>query len=106
MLTLRKGSHRLTGVFTVETKTSVEEEKVARSYWARLAAEKALAPRTEDLHSCNVFSISRGDYQRLQQMQREFFRGARSVIAASEPTDLAALLVVHLSAWHPDTETI
>jgi hypothetical protein len=101
VVTLRKGSHRLTGALTVETKTNLEEENVARAYWTRLAADKALAPAGTDLHSYNVFSVSLADYQRLQKMQREFFRGARALIAASNPTDLAGLLVVHLSAWQP-----
>jgi hypothetical protein len=38
----------------------------------------------------------------MRQRQREFYRMARVLIAASEPTDFACLLMVQMVAWDPE----
>jgi hypothetical protein len=91
----------LTGSFTVDGGSEPLLEREARAFWARLAQSRIRAPARNDLFSYNVFSVSRADYQKLEQLQREFFRGARAVVAASEPTEMAGLLLVQLLSWEP-----
>jgi hypothetical protein len=98
-----KDRYRLSGALTVDAHSTPDREIAARSYWTKIAHERARAPSTLDVCSYNVFSIGRKDYGKLQQLQREFYRGARALVAASEPTELAGLLVVQLVAWEPAT---
>jgi DNA-binding phage protein len=95
--------YELSGALTVNAQSTPERERAVRSYWTKVVHERSAAPRALDLCSYNVFSIARKDYAQLQQLQREFYRGARALIAASEPTELAGLLMVQLLAWEPPT---
>jgi hypothetical protein len=96
-----QGRYRLTGSMTVDGSSDPALERAARAFWLRTAYRRVQAPAANDLFSYNVFSVGRADYEKLVQLQREFFRGARALIAASEPTEMAGLLVVHLLSWEP-----
>jgi transcriptional regulator with XRE-family HTH domain len=105
VIALHTDRYKLSGALTVEANAQPEREIAARSFWTKLAHERSKAPRKLDLCSYNVFSIARKDYVKLQQLQREFYRGARALVAASEPTELAGLLVVQLVSWEPQPES-
>lgn len=95
------GHYAISGSLTIDARADPERERSVREYWARVSSARAAMPAETDLFSYNVFSVSRADYGKLAQLQREFYRGARALIAASEPTDVAGLLVVHLLEWDP-----
>lgn len=101
VISLNKDRYQLSGALTVDAHSTKEREIAARSYWTGLAHERSRAPSPLDVCSYNVFSIGRKDYAKLQQLQREFYRGARALVASSQPTELAGLLVVQLVAWDP-----
>lgn len=96
-----RGRYTITGSLTIDARADPATELTARDYWAKVSAGRAASPAPGDLFSYNVFSVSRNDYAKLRQLQREFYRGARALIASSEPTDVAGLLVVHLLEWDP-----
>lgn len=98
-----RGRYTITGSLTIDARADPATELMARDYWAKVSAGRAASPATRDLFSYNVFSVSRADYEKLRDLQREFYRGARALIASSEPTDVAGLLVVHLLEWDPVT---
>jgi hypothetical protein len=89
---------------TFDAQSSSAQERAAKHFWTGVGHERSLRPRSTDVCSYNVFSVARRDYERLRELQREFYRGARALIAASEPTELAACLIVQLCAWDPATE--
>lgn len=89
---------------TVDTRPHRARSLSLQAHWSTLAARHAERPGPNDVCSYNVFSIARKDYGKLKQLQREFYRTARSLIAASEPTELAALLLVQMVAWDPEVE--
>lgn len=95
----QEGRYQPVGALTVDARTNRAREQAVKGYWANVAAERALEPRHNDVCSYNVFSISHEDYGRLRGLQRDFYRGARALIAASEPTELAGLLMVQIVAW-------
>jgi transcriptional regulator with XRE-family HTH domain len=101
VISFDKDRYVLSGSLTVDAHATPELEIAAKSYWTRVAHERARRPTPEDVCSYNVFSVGKKDYAALKELQREFYRGARALIAASEPTDLAGLLVVQLVAWEP-----
>lgn len=92
----------LSGSLTVDARSESEQVIAAKRFWTRIAHERAAKPEPDDVCSYNVFSIAREDYAKLKELQREFYRGARALVAASEPTDLAGLLVVQLVTWEPE----
>ncbi len=101
LLRIAGDRYRLSDAVTFDAHATPSLETAAKRYWTRVAHERVAAPTEDDVCSYNVFSISRSDYGRLKELQREFYRGARALIAASEPTDLAALFVVQLVQWDP-----
>jgi transcriptional regulator with XRE-family HTH domain len=98
--------YRLSGSLTIDAQSTPEQELRARSFWTKLAHERSKAKGPSDVFSYNVFSISRSDFARLERLQRDFYRGARALVAASEPTDVAGLLVVQLISWDPAREAV
>ncbi len=105
VLSLVDDRYALSGSLTFDAHATAPLELAAKKYWTRIAHERVAAASPNDVCSYNVFSINRADYDRLKELQREFYRGARALIAASEPTDLAALFVVQLVAWDPSEKT-
>lgn len=87
---------------TVDAHTTPARKRELEGYWAALAARRVASPGADDVCSYNVFSIARKDYDALRELQREFYRTARALIAASEPTELAGLLLVQMVAWAPE----
>jgi DNA-binding phage protein len=101
VLGMPRDRYRLTGSLSVDSSAGPERERAARAFWTNVALRHVQDPTPSDLCSYNVFSVSRADYEKLKQLQREFFRGARALIAASAPTEMAGLLLVNLAAWEP-----
>jgi len=60
-------------------------------------------PHASDQFSYNVLSVSRADLDRIRAMHLAYFRELRSVVAASEPVEVAALVNIQLLAFdEPD----
>jgi transcriptional regulator with XRE-family HTH domain len=72
-----------------------------RSHWATVVAERALDPGPADVISFNAFSVARADLTRIQELQRAYFREVRSIVAASGPSEVAAVLVVATVGFTP-----
>jgi len=58
----------------------------------QVAAERLAAPRDEDFFAYNLISISQADLERVREKLRTTFRELRSLVAASEPEEVAALI--------------
>jgi DNA-binding phage protein len=101
---LSGGGYLPSASLTVDSRASKERESAVKGYWASVAQARAERAGPMDVCSYNVFSIAKEDYAKLKQLQREFYRGARALIATSEPTDMAGLLMVQLVAWAPQEE--
>jgi hypothetical protein len=102
VLSAAQGRYRLTGALTIDVASNPERERAVRMYSANVAGKRLRAPAESDLFSYNVFRIGRDDLATLQALQRDFSRSARALIAGSEPTELAVLLVVHSLVWDPN----
>ncbi len=60
-------------------------------HWAEVGATRAGDPRSDDVFSYNVFSVSRADLARIAALQREFFQRVRALIGSSPPETLAVM---------------
>lgn len=67
----------------------------AKVWWAEMAAQRIRAG-AEGSFAYNIFSVSRRDLERLREMQRQYFRSVRSVIADSKPSECIAVMNLQL----------
>lgn len=84
---------------TVDVAPTVEEHRRLRAHWAQVAADR-VAGGSDDVFSFNVFALSRADLQRVQDLQRAFFREVRGVVAGSSP-EVAAFLTIQTGSFDP-----
>lgn len=78
------------GSLTVDTP---EGMRALKAHWTRVAHDR-IGQSDEDVYSHNVFGVSEADLARIRALQSAFYREVRAIIAASEPTEVVALLNV------------
>ena len=103
------GRHHVRGNLTVETRSDPEAAGKLFAHWAQVAVDRQRHQHAHDLFAYNVLSISKQDLARVRELLRSTYREVRSIVAASEPSETAALLNLHLVQWEqgepksPDT---
>jgi len=70
-----------------------------KAHWTRVALERLESPRQGDWLGYNVVSVSQQDLERIRQLLRQTFRELRTLAAASEPVETAALINLQLVSW-------
>lgn len=91
--------YRPAAPLTVETHADVAAMLRLRQHWSEQALRRAGAPRDEDYFGYNVVSVSRRDQEKIRERLRATFREIRSLVAASEPAEAAALVSLQLVSW-------
>ncbi len=86
---------------TVDTRRDSKRSREVKAWWAELALERLRAGQAGTF-SYNLFSVSRKDFERIQELQRAFFRELRRIVAESEPSECIALANVHLLELGPN----
>lgn len=64
--------------------------------WAARVGLDRLERNDEGLYSYNLFCVSRADYERIQALQRAYFRQVRAIVAESEPSEDVVLMNLQL----------
>jgi len=82
--------------FTVDASASDADRLRLKIHWARVAADRAGRGHPGDLTSVNLVTLSEADLERVRELQRAYFRELRSLVAASEPEQTAALVVMQV----------
>lgn len=95
----RQGSRYRTRPLSVDTTSNPEAIRRLRHHWARVAGERALAPQQHDWIAYNVVSCSARDLERIRELLTATFREVRAIVASSEPSEVAALINMHLVPW-------
>jgi len=95
----RDGKFRVLRALTIDTRGRPGASLHLRRHWARVGAERLAAPGARDLFSYNVFSVSRADFERIRELEQQYFREARAIVAASSVSEVAGLLTVQLFEW-------
>lgn len=80
--------------FTADARASAEDHRRLKKHWSEVAAARLDAPREGDLVSLNLATLSKADLERARQLQRAYFRELRSLVASSEPEQVAALFLM------------
>jgi transcriptional regulator with XRE-family HTH domain len=95
----RHGKYRVLRALTIDTRGRPGASLRLRRHWAAVGAERLAAPGARDLFAYNVFSVSRADFERIRELEQQYFREARAIVAASSPSEVAGLLSVQLFEW-------
>jgi len=92
---LRQKKWRVRQVLTVDTRKDPEAARHLKAWWARVGNERFLA-HTEGVFSYNLFGVSNADLERIEALQRAYFRELRSIVAQSEPVENVAVVNLQL----------
>jgi hypothetical protein len=88
---------------TVDTQGGQQALLNLKRHWATVAATRLAAPQDEDFFAYNVVSLSRAALGRAREILRGAFRELRSLVAASNPEEVAALVNLQLVTFLPRT---
>lgn len=92
----REGARlRLGASLTVDTRGDRLRSQRLKAFWTSVALER-LQTDAEGTFSYNLFSVSRSDFNKIQELFRSYFREMRRIVAASEPAECIVLSNVHL----------
>ena len=86
---------RLGATLTVDTRGKPQRSRQLKAFWTSVGLER-LQSDAEGTFSYNLFSVSREDLAKIQELSRAYFRELRRIVAASEPSECIVLSNVHL----------
>ena len=87
------------GDLTVDTRADPEGTLRLKGHWASMGVERAASPRTGDMVSYNVVSVSKADLERIREAHIRYFHEVRQIVAQSKPVEVAALVNIQLMTW-------
>ncbi len=101
----RRGKHyEVAQALTIDTR-SAKNRLALRAHWARTSGQRVLNPQEGDLFSYNIFSVSKDDFTRIRNLQKNYFSELRAIVAASKDPEVVALMTMHSMLWaEPDGE--
>lgn len=89
----------LVGGLTSTVRGNEAERARLRRHWSAVAGARLEDPAPTDLFGFNVLAVRGSDLERIRELYRGFYREVRALVAASEPSERAALMVFHLVDW-------
>ncbi|MFT5685577.1 MAG: transcriptional regulator with XRE-family HTH domain [Myxococcota bacterium] len=99
----REGRHyTVGGALTIDTRAHPEAGRVLKKHWLSVGMDRVDTPRSDDILGYNLFALSRTDLARIADLQRRFYREVRGIVAASEPSEVIALMNTQLVTWDPE----
>jgi len=89
---------RVLGALTVDTRSDPAAMRALLAHWCEVALQRHGRGQSQDLFAYNVFSVTHKDLARVRELLRSTFRELRAIVAASEPSETAALVNLQLIA--------
>lgn len=89
------------GQMVVDTQGGKQALHGLKRHWSEVAAERLQAPREADFFAYNLISVSHADLARIQEKLSATFREIRSLVAASQPEEAAALINLQVVSFLP-----
>ena len=84
---------------TIDTQRHPDAGRTLKRFWGQVGVDRIDTPGPHDVLSFNLFACSVSDFMRIRALQRQFYREARSIVAASENSEVVALLNAQLIRW-------
>ena len=98
----RVGRHyAVRGRTTVDTHGGSEALHRLKRHWCNVASARLSTPAESELFAYNVVSVSKADLLAIREKLSMTFRDIRSIVAASEPEQVAAVINLQLIAFDP-----
>ncbi|HYO94164.1 MAG TPA: helix-turn-helix transcriptional regulator [Polyangiaceae bacterium] len=85
----------------VDTQGGKQALHALKRHWTQVAAERLQAPAASDFFAYNVVSLSQDDLQQVHEKLRATFREIRSLVAASRPEEVAAVINLQVVTFVP-----
>jgi hypothetical protein len=73
-----------------------------KRHWSQVAADRLQSPREGDFFAYNLISVSNADLVRIREKLTATFREIRSLVAASQPEESAALINLQVVSFLPE----
>ena len=89
------GSHWRQEQLAVDTRRYPEVNRQLKGHWTAVAAERIEAGAPGQF-SYNVFSVSRGDFEKIRELHLAYFHALRAIVADSTGSELVAVANVQL----------
>jgi hypothetical protein len=93
------GRYAVVGTLSVDTRTRPEGLRHIRRHWLGALAERAQSAHPEDWSGYNVISVSTADMAFIKERMQSLYRELRARVAASEPPEQVALVLLQLTHW-------
>lgn len=94
-IALECGKWRVQEATTIDTRSDPEAATRLKAWWFEIGKERFLTG-APGVFSYNLFGVSNQDLERLQDLQRDYFRELRSIVARSEPVENVAVVNLQL----------
>lgn len=101
-VTLEMQRYAVRGPTTVDTQGGARALHRLKQHWCSVASSRLCEPAPAELFAYNVVSVSRADLALIREKLRMTFRDIRSVVAASRPEQVAAVINLQLMAFDPE----
>lgn len=89
----------VSGSLSVDAQAAPDALRRIKRHWARVGCERIASGGLNDWSAYNVVSVSAADLERVKLRLSEAFRGIQGIVAASELTERAALVLLQLVQW-------
>lgn len=104
LIEYRNGKYRIHPTHTVDTRGGQEALRSLKQHWSRVATDRIPEGRDTDFFAYNVMSLSRADLAQVRSILTAAFREIRSLVAASQPEEVAALVNLQLLVFEEREE--
>lgn len=94
-----EGRFTVSGQLTVDTRADPQALRQLMAHWSDVALNRFESRKESDMFAYNVLSVSHRDLTRIRELLRSTYREIRSIVAASEPAEVAALINLQLVSW-------
>ena len=91
--------YAVVGTLSVDTRSRPDGLRHIRQHWLAVLAERAELPHPEDWSGYNVISVSAADLAFVKERLQSLYRELRARVAASEPPEEVALVLLQLTHW-------
>ena len=84
--------YKTVGSLVADINSEPERAQRLKAFWAQVAAERVEHPDHTDEFGFNIYSVSAEGYAQIRALQTSTFRQIRSIVAASEGSEVVAMV--------------
>jgi len=94
-------SYAVVGTLSVDTRVKPDGLRRLRRHWLDALSERSHSSHPEDWSAYNVMSVSTADLVLIKERLQALYRELQTRVAASEPPEEVALVMLQLVRWMP-----